>query len=164
MKYSTLVSPPLVVYSIFAPTVVLAIPLVMCIFNNTILSLFIVVSIHLIMNLILFLVFHRAFIAVTYSRCGIKNRYLNLSFDDIHYATIIDVELLKYSLIPTINIQMICLSTNKQESSFWNCSKNDCILLPYTLKVLCQLKKCLGDKDRVWFSALVQCVEDGSLH
>jgi hypothetical protein len=96
------------------------------------------------MNLLLFLFFHSAFISVTYSQNGIRNKYLNLSFDDIQYADIIDVELLKYSLIPTINIQLICLSMNKQEYSFWNYSKKDCILLPNTPKVLRQLKECSG--------------------
>lgn len=155
MKYSTLASPPLVMYSIFTPTVVLLIPLFICIFNNTASSFSVVISLHLVMNLILFLFFHSAFILVTFSPHGMKNRYLEVNYDDIRYATIIDVELLRYSLLPTISIQLICLSKNKPESSFWNYSKNDCILLPYNSKVLCQLKECLGDNDKEWFSALV---------
>ena len=142
MKYFTLVSPFLVMYSIFTPTVVLTIPLIICILNNNMSDLLIVVLLHLLLNLMLFLFFHSAFILVNYSECGIKNKFLNLSFDDIQYATVIDVELLKYSLIPTIKIQLICLSTTKQKSSFWNYSKNDCILLPNTPKVLRQLKEC----------------------
>ena len=154
MKHSTLVSPTLVMYSVFAPTVALMIPLIMCILNKTIFALLVVGLIHLFMNLMLFIFFHSAFILVTYSQYGIKNKYLKLSFDNIQHATIIDVELLKYSLIPTINVQLICLSTNKQEASFWNYSKKDCILLPYTQKVLCQLKECMGQKDREWFSSI----------
>ena len=140
MKHFTIVSPFLIMYSIFAPTIVLLIPIIICVLNNNLSSFVIVVSLHLLLNLVLFLFFHSAFILVTYSQCGIKNRYLNLSFDDIQYATIIDVELLKYSLIPTKEIQFICLSRTKQKSSFWNYSKKDCILLPYTPKVLRQLK------------------------
>ena len=142
MKHFTLVSPKLVMYSIFSPTAVLVIPLIICILNKTVFSLLVFVSIHLFANLILFLFFHRAFMPVIYSKDGVKNKYVNLSFDDIRFATIIDVELLKYSLIPTIDVQLICLSAKKQESSFWNYPKRDCILLPNTPKVLRQLKEC----------------------
>lgn len=142
MKHSTLAAPKLVMYSVFSPTVVLAIPLIICILSKTVFSLVIAVSIHLFANLILFLLFHRAFIPVTYSQDGIKNKYLNLSFDDIQFATIIDVELLKYSIIPTVDVQLICLSTKEQEASFWNYPEKDCILLPNTPKVLRQLKEC----------------------
>ena len=146
MKHSTLASPTLVMYSIFSPTVVLAIPLIICVLSKTIFSILIFVSIHLFANLILFIFFHRAFIPVTYSKEGVKNKYINLSFDDIQFATIIDVELLKYSFIPTIDVQLICLSTKKQESSFWNYSKKDCVLLPNTPKVLRQLKECSNNR------------------
>lgn len=142
MKHSTLAAPKLVMYSVFSPTVVLAIPLIICILSKTVFALIIFASIHLFANLILFLFFHRAFIPVTYSQDGIKNKYINLSFDDIRYATIIDVELLKYSFIPTVDVQLICLSTKEQEASFWNYPEKDCILLPNTPKVLRQLKEC----------------------
>jgi len=154
MKYFTLTSPALVMFSIFSPTVVCVIPIIMCICSKKISLIFMAVLMDLFMNLIFFVFYHRAFILVTYSQHGIKNKYFDLSFDDIQYATIIDVELLKYSLIPTINIQLICLSTNKKESSFFNYSINDCILLPNTPKVLRRLKECSGDKGREWLSAL----------
>ena len=142
MKHSTLAAPKLVMYSVFSPTVALVIPLIICILNKTVFSLLVFASIHLFANLILFLFFHRAFMLVIYSKDGVKNKYVNLSFDDIRYATIIDVELLKYSFIPTVDVQLICLSTKEQEASFWNYPEKDCILLPNTPKVLRQLKEC----------------------
>lgn len=156
MKYSTLASPRLVLCTVLAPTVALTIPIIMCVFSNNISSLFYVVTIHLFMNLIYFLIYQRAFVLATYSQSGIKNKYLNLSYDDIQYATIIDVELCKYSLIPTIHCEMICFSATKRESSFWTCSKNECILLPHTPKVLCRLKECAGGKDRQWLTDLTR--------
>ncbi len=163
MKYSTLASPSLVLCTIFEPTVVLTIPIIICLWNHTVLSISIIVSLHLFMNLFYFLIYHRAFVLATYSQSGIKNKYLNLSYDDIRYATIIDVELCKYSLIPTIHIEMICLSTTKRESSFWTYPKNECILLPHTPKVLRRLKECAGGKEREWLTYLIRSTEDDSL-
>ena len=154
MKYSTLASPSLVLYTIFSPTVGLMIPLTVCICSNRISSIFWVVSVHLWLNMMLFLTFHSAFTLVTYSQDGIKNKYLSLSFDDIKYATILDTELNKYIPGLKINIPLICLGTTINESSFFTHSKRSCILLPYTSKVLRQLEDCLGDRDPEWFSFL----------
>ena len=146
MKHFTLASPTLVIYSIFAPTVAILIPLIICVLDNTAQTLIMVVLLHLHMNFVCFLFFHRAFTIVTYSQCGIKNKYLYLRYDDIQHATIIDVELFKYSIGRTITIQMICLSTDKQKNSFWKCSKRGCILLPNTPKVLHRLKEYSGNR------------------
>ena len=148
MNHHTLVSPHLLLFSVFAPTIVLAIPLTICIVVFSIQAVIVVCCIHLMMNLILILFYHRAFGLVSFSKNGIKNRYLELKYENIDFATLIEVDLLKFSLIPTIHVQMICLSSTKQACSFWNYSKKECICVPRTRRVLKRLKECSESRSK----------------
>jgi len=148
MKYSKLVSPQLVLYTIFAPTAVSIIPLVICIGQHKLSLVIMLASFHLFGNLLLLIFNHRAFGRVSFSRCEVSNRYLKLNYEDIQFASIIEVDLFKYRLFPTLHIQMICLSKKKQECDFLSYPKNECIVLPRTKRTLRQLKECSENRSQ----------------
>jgi hypothetical protein len=104
------------------------------------------ILLHLVMNLLIFLFYHNAFIVVSCSHNGIKNRYMNLCFEDINYASVISVDLLKYNLLPTITIRMICVSEDEIVCSFFNYNKRKCILLPASKKLLTMLLECSRER------------------
>ena len=148
MKYSKLVSPQLVLYTIFAPTAVWIIPLVICIGQHKLSLVIVLASFHLFGNLFFLFFTHRAFGRVSFSRCEVSNRYLKLNYEDIQFATIIEVDPFEYRLFPRLHIQMICLSKNKQECSFLSYPKNECIVLPRTKRTLRQLKECSENRSQ----------------
>lgn len=143
MKYKTFSSPPLVAFTLFSPSVILLIPFVFCCLINQahITKNFLIISIiHLIMNLLIFLFFHRAFSIVSIDTEGIRNNYVHLKWTEVGCVNTNTIELLKYSLLPTIHINLVCISLKKESCSFWKTNK-DCILISMNKKNLNMLAK-----------------------
>lgn len=139
MKYVTLTSPTLAMYSIFSPTVIFLLPLIfsfLSINGRFISNLMMILLVHFLMNIILVLIFRNAFQLVFCSKYGIKNKHINLKWEDINYVTTTTIELFKWSILPTIDIDLICISQKETTCSFWNITQKEYILLPLNKKNL----------------------------
>jgi hypothetical protein len=156
------VSIKLILYSLFAPTIVLLIPLVAgvlnLVYNHAISFLLTCIFLNVLMSSIISIVHKHAFGLVKYSQEGIENRHLKLDFNDIHSITVIEVELLKYTFLPTISVQMVCLATDKQDCSFYHYPRKKCILMPYTPKVIDELFE-FSSKQSEEFCALLESIK-----
>jgi len=136
-------SPLLVCFTLFSPTVILAIPFVLFCVSDTIhraRNLIILLVLHLILNLIIFWFYSFAFSIVSLDEKGIKARNLQLKWDEIGSVKTETVELFKYSLCPTLRMDFICISKENETWSFFQRNKK-CILMSKTDKNLKLLAK-----------------------
>ena len=151
MRYITLSCPLLAIYSLFAPTFLLGIPLIcFCISDSpsTISDFLLVMFPILLLSFVLCIVYGRAFTVVICSEAGVKNRHVDLNFEKIGSVTVLYAELWKYSFFP-IYLRMICLSEKEEQGTFYTYDKSKCILLPMNKKTFRVLAKFSKGKSEV---------------
>lgn len=105
MKHTTFASPALVMYSMIPPAILFLVPFMISCVSLRVQNILMIISAFISMSAIISMILRHAFVLVSYGQHGIATRHLSLAFEDIHYATTIDVEILKYCLLPTITMK-----------------------------------------------------------
>ena len=154
MKYKTFTSNSIVAYYFWGPIVLfLPIFLLFCLgasssgFIDNLTSFSFVFVGYLHIALTAFLINYNYFLVVTVDSEGIKNRNIKLKWDEIQHIDMVAYELFKYKIIPTVEIDSLCISKEPIKPSRFGSSK--CIMLEINKKNLAVLKKYSNGQSRI---------------
>ena len=154
MKYKTFTSNSIVAYNFWGPIIViLPIFLLVCLgasssgFIDNLTSFSFVFVGYLFIALTAFLINYNYFLVVTVDSEGIKNRNIKLKWDEIQHIDMVAYELFKYKIIPTVEIDSLCISKEPIKPSRFGSSK--CIMLEINKKNLAVLKKYSNGQSRI---------------
>ncbi len=133
MRYKTLACPSLVAYSLLSPAVIVFVPLFFTFMGNGFNRVLLDTACSLLliwtsMVIFMYLFFHNAFRQVKMDSEKVENKNVNLPWVEIGHVEICSVKLLEWSLFPTIEIDMLCLSRTNGDRSFYRTDK-DCIFI-----------------------------------
>ncbi len=132
IKCKTLAGPSLVAFALL-PWQIIILAVSLLIAGPKLLIFVYVGIIYVINSSIVSLIYRNAFSIVEIDEVGIKNKSIALKWEEINCVETASIELFKASLIPTIQIDMLCLSKNDIKPLFFETNK-DCIFIEATKK------------------------------
>lgn len=145
MKYKTFTCPKLIVFALF-PRGILFIILA-CLISNDISDIFTLIAYWCITNFFISsfisLFYRNAFVVVSIDEIGISNKHIALNWGEISNIETVTVKLLEHSLLPTIEIDLLCFSCNNKKKNFLTSNK-DCIFVAKTNKNLGKIREAQG--------------------
>lgn len=140
MKYKTFASPSLMLFALFPWEIIISIP-IFCISQHKLREVISLMFVYLILNGIISIIYRNAFAIVHIDESGIRNNHTKLKWEEIENAGTIPIELLKYSLLPTIQIDVLYFSKQNEKKSFFKTDKNT-VFISSTEKNREYIKKC----------------------
>ena len=160
MSKKIFVSNKIIAYALLSPSFILIITFILfCLGNHSKFMEYLVVGLILYITLssVISIILHNAFSVVEIDTKYIKNKHIQIEWEEIGCVKTFDVELMKFSLLPTIEISFVCLSKEKESCSFWRPNKK-CIFFAMTKKNLNIISK-FSDGKSVILNGFLSCYD-----
>ena len=141
-KYQTFASPSLVTFALFPWELIILIVLLLIV-ETKLLAVLWTVTMYLIVSAIIVLIYHNAFTIVKIDESGISNNYATFKWEEIDCIETLSVDLFKYSLIPTIQVDILCFSKSNKNQSFLGTNR-DCIFVEATKQNIAIIESHMG--------------------
>ena len=152
MKYRSIAHPTMVLFVFVFPFSILIIPTILFCFvpnDNSFVNGVFISILYVVISTINAIFYHNAFVPFEMNLLGLKNNKWNINWEDINHIEILEVDLLKFSLLPTIKLSsVICIGT-VQKGNFIFQSSRKCIFFAMSSKNLKFLKNFAKGKSKV---------------
>ena len=140
MKHKTFACPKLI-FAAFFPWEIPIVVLGCIISENKSASIMYGCVLYFSVSAIVSLIYRNAFAIVHIDENGIRNNHTKLKWEEIENAGTVSIELLKTSLLPTIQIDVLYFSKQNGKKSFFKTDKNT-VFISSTEKNREYIKKC----------------------
>lgn len=142
-QYWSVASPQIVIYVLVAPSILLLFPFVFfCLFSPShfVTNCLAFTALYVIMVCVSSAICHNAFCVFKMTEEGIGNKYWNMRWEDIDGFEFCTVEILKYSLFPTIHLQSLICIGKVPKYGFLFLNAKQCIFFSASSKNIKMLK------------------------
>ncbi len=126
-------SSSLVLFSIISPMEICVFFYIGLLFKKTNILLFLIITIavHILFTYIFYMVYQNAFNVITINSEGLRTRHISVDWENAICVSICEVKLYQYSLLPTVYIDVLCISETEKVYDFTR-KNTDCIFIEMT--------------------------------
>lgn len=96
-----------------------------------------------------FAIWHNAFCRFEMDESGIRNKYIEIKWEEIQSYKICPIEWMKYSLIPTIQLPSILCIGKVNDGGFITQNPHDCVFFALTKKNQKMFQQCAKGKSGI---------------